>query len=124
MLTVVPVIATGKPSPIVTISLPYGVTWPLQQPLSATIPIGSNVMVPEGYELRIECQMLRGNPPPNIVWYLGEDLIQGPQYSVNDNGTLVITGITRDRDEGVYTCMADTPDVGQDESSTTVIVTG
>ncbi|CAI8032744.1 hypothetical protein GBAR_LOCUS18487, partial [Geodia barretti] len=44
-------------------------------------------------------------------------------YTVEEDGTLAINGVIRDRDEGVYTCIADTPNVGQDQSSTTIIVT-
>ena len=107
-----------------TIAVPYGISWPLEEPQTATISIGNNVMVPEGYHLMIECKILRANPKPSIVWHYGDSIVQGPQYTVRDDGTLVINGILRDRDEGVYTCIADTPDVGQDQSSTTVIVIG
>ena len=117
-------IAKGDSNPAVTVALPYGVPWPLQEPQTATVSIGNNVMVPEGYNLMIECRILRAYPKPSIVWHFGDNIIQGPQYTLEENGTLVINGVLRDRDKGVYTCIADTPGVGQDQSSTTVIVTG
>ena len=117
-------IAKGDSNPFVTVAVPYGVPWPLEETQTATISIGNNVMVAEGYHLKMECRILRANPKPSIVWHFGDNIIQGPQYTVEEDGTLVINGVTRDRDEGVYICIADTPNVGQDQSSTTVIVTG
>lgn len=122
-LLVPPAIIMEEGAPFVTVKVPYGVKWPLEIPLSAAIPIGKNVMIPEGYQLVIECKTQRANPQPKIIWHIGDNLIQGPQYTVKENGTLTINGIKKGRDEGVYTCIADTPNVGQDKSSSTVIVT-
>lgn len=83
-------------------------------------------MIPETYNLKIECPIHRANPLPSISWFYGNLTIpaQYPQYSVNNDGALVITNITRDRDDGEYTCVADSPDVGQDECTSTIIITG
>ena len=124
MPTVAPVIAKAPEGPFLTYPIPPGVTLPMDKPLNATAVIGANVMIAEGYQLSIICPIIRGNPKPSIVWYLGDSIIQGTQYLVEENGTLVIDSVMRDRDEGVYTCIANTPDVGQDEASTTVIVPG
>ena len=105
-------------------TVPHGGLQPLEEPQVATILIGHNVMVPEGYHLTIECKTLRANPKPSIVWHLGDKIIQGPQYTVKEDGRLIISSVSKNRDEGVYTCIADTQSVGQDNSSSTVIVTG
>ena len=107
----------------VTVTVPHGVSWPLEEPQVVAITIGNNIMVPEGYHLTIECKTLRANPKPSIVWHLGDKIIQGPQYR-KENEKLIIKSLLRNRDEGVYTCIADTHSVGQDNSSSTVIVTG
>ncbi len=119
-----PAIAKQQNLPITTVTVPHGVAWPLQEPRTETIPIGSNVMIPEGYLLIIECGILCGNPKPSIVWHFGDNIIQGPQYTVKGDGKLMINSVARGRDEGVYTCIADTQSIGQDNSSSTVIVTG
>ena len=119
-----PAIAKQQNLPITTVTVPHGVAWPLQEPRTETIPIGSNVMIPEGYHLIIECGLRRGNPKPSIVWHFGDNIIHGQQYIVEEDGKLLINAIVRGRNEGVYTCIADTDSVGQDNSSSTVIVTG
>ena len=119
-----PVIAKIQNMPFETITVPHGVLWPLEEPQVAAITIGNNAMVPEGYHLTIECKTPRANPKPSIVWHLGDKSIKGPQYTVKENGKLIISSLLRNRDEGVYTCIADTQNVGQDNSSSTVIVTG
>ena len=113
-----------NPAVKTVVAVPYGVTWPLEESQTAKISIGKSVMVPEGYHLTIECITPRANPKPNIVWHFGDSIVQGPQYTVDGDGRLVINSVIRDRDEGVYTCIADTQSVGQDKSSSTVIVTG
>jgi hypothetical protein len=118
-----PEIAKGLSSPFVIVAIPFGATLPLETPRNVTVTVGNSVMIPESYRLMIECKTTRGNPQPSIVWYFGDDLIQGPQYKVMEDGTLVIDGTVRDRDDGIYTCVADTPNVGQDESSSTVLIT-
>ena len=50
-------------------------------------------------------------------------MIQGSQYSVEEDGSLVIESVLMGRDDGIYTCIADTPNVGQDEAISTVIIT-
>ena len=121
---VAPNIIKGTSSPIVSVSVPYGVTLPLEEEQSVTITIGNNVMIPESYNLIIECEISRANPEPTYIWYMGGSIIQGPQYTVQDDGTLVIDRVTSGRDDGLYTCVADSPNVGQDVANSTVIVTG
>ena len=83
-------------------------------------------MIPETYTLNIECLILRANPMPIISWFHDNVTINTkyPPYMVQTDGTLVIEDVLRGRDDGLYTCIADTPDVGRDESSSTIIVTG
>lgn len=119
-----PEIVKGVSSPVMTVSIPFGATLPLETPLNFTIIIGQNVMIPEMYNLYIKCMINRENPKASISWFRDTKPIQGLQYTVQNDGTLVIEGLTRDRDDGVYTCVANTPEVGRDESSSTVNVTG
>ena len=91
--------------------------------MNTTLVIGQNVMIPESYNLHIECRVRRGNPAPSISWFHGNEAIVGPQYTVQRDGSLVIEDLVRDRDDGVYTCVADTPNIGRNEASSNVKVT-
>ena len=108
------------------IAVPFGAILPLKHTQSITIAIGQDIKIPETYNLRIECPIHRANPFPSISWFHENQTIPGrhSQYTVLSDGTLVVKHLTRHRDDGVYTCVADSPDVGQDESSSTVTVTG
>ena len=121
--TVPPEIAKGQSSPFLSVSVPYGKVLPLDVQEKVTITVGNNIMIPETYRLIIECPISRANPDPSIVWYIGGSMILGPQYTVKTDGSLVIEELVVDIDDGVYTCVADTPNVGQDEANSTVIVT-
>ena len=107
-------------------SVPLGAAWPLNPAQDVTLSVGQDIMIPASYNLRIECPILRANPSPSISWFHGNATIPGrhTQYTVETDGTLVIKNVTKDRDDGTYTCVADTENVGQDEITTTVIVTG
>lgn len=119
-----PEIIKGLNSPTLTVSIPFGATLPLETPLNSTIIIGQNIMIPETYNLYIECMISRENPKASISWFHDAKPIQGLQYTVQNDGTLVIEDLTRDRDDGLYTCVAHTPEVGRDECSSTVNITG
>lgn len=119
-----PEIVKGANSPVVTVSTPFGTTLPLETPLNFTIIIGQDIMIPELYNLYIKCMISRENPKATVSWFHDTEPIQGLQYTIENDGTLVIEGLARDRDDGVYTCVAHTPEVGRDESSSTVNVTG
>ena len=112
--------------PMMVISVPFGVILPQEHTPNVITSTGQDIMIPETYNLRIECPILRANPSPSISWFHGNTTIPArhPQFTVDTDGTLIITNVTRNRDDGVYTCVADSPDVGQDESSSTIIVTG
>lgn len=105
-------------------SIPFGPILPFEAPLNYTIIIRQSVRIPETYNLHIQCRTIRGNPKPFISWYRGNETIEGEQYDIQDDGTLVIKNLMRKRDDGVYTCVADTPDVGKDEAKSSVTVTG
>ena len=107
----------------VNASVPYGATLPLEKPRTIPISIGQNGMIPETYNLQIDCNVTRGNPAPLISWFHNSDMIHGPQYNVLSNGTLVIENLVRGRDDGVYTCAAYTPNIGRDSSTSSVTVT-
>ena len=108
------------------IAVPFGATLPLKHTQNITLPIGRDILIPVTYNLLIECPIARGNPSPFISWLLEDSIIPGrhPQYTMLNDGTLLINNLTRDRDEGVYTCIADSLEVGQDNSSSTITVTG
>ena len=99
---------------------------PLDITKNITISIGQTIMIPETYNLIIECKIHRANPKPSILWSHDNETIQNPHphYTVQSDGTLVIKNIVRGSDDGIYTCIADTPNIGQDESSSLVLVTG
>ena len=112
---------------MLVVSAPFGVEWPIKPPhQEVPIAIGRDIMIPVLYNLRIDCPIHRANPSPTISWFRDNTTIPGrhPQYSVTSDGSLLIENITRGRDDGVYMCVADSEGVGQDESTTTVIVTG
>lgn len=108
----------------VNVSVPYGAMLPLEKPRTAYISIGQNGMIPETYNLQIDCNVTRANPEPLISWFHNGEMIEGPQYRVLSNGSLVVENLVRDRDDGVYTCAAYIPDVGRDSHSSSVTVTG
>jgi hypothetical protein len=111
--------------PTLVVSVPFGAILPLQFPQNITVDVGQDIMIPQTYNLMIECPIYRANPSPSISWLHGNRTIPGrySQYSVQADGTLVVKAVERGRDDGVYTCIADSPGVGQDESSSTVTVT-
>lgn len=109
---------------MLSVSIPFGATLPMENPQNVTLIIGQNIMIPETYNLLIECKISRANPKPVISWLRGNETIQGLQYTVQDDGTLLIENMVKSRDDSVYTCVTDTPNIGRDESSSTVIVTG
>ena len=107
-----------------SVSVPYRATLPLEKQRTAYISIGQNGMIPETYNLQIDCNVSRANPEPLISWFHNGEMIQGPQYRVLSNGSLVVQSLVRDRDGGVYTCAAYTPNVGRDSHSSSVTITG
>lgn len=119
-----PELVKGVTFSMVNVSIPFGATLPLETPENITTIIGQNVMIPETYNLYIKCMVYRANPKASISWFHDNEPIRGQQYTVQDDGNLVIEDLTRGRDDGMYTCVAYTPNIGRDESSSTVIVTG
>lgn len=124
IITVAPQLLKGATGSLLTVSIPFGPTLPFEAPLNYTIIIRQSIRIPETYNLYIQCRTIRGNPKPYISWYHGNETIEGEQYDIQDDGTLVIKNLTRKRDDGVYTCVAYTPDIGKDEAKSTVTVTG
>lgn len=122
--TVAPQLIKGATGSLLTVSIPFGPSLPFEAPLNYTIIIGQSVRIPETYNLYIQCRTIKGNPKPFISWYHESEIIEGEQYEIQDDGTLVIKNVTRKRDDGIYKCVADTPDVGRDEAKSTVTVTG
>lgn len=123
-MAVAPQLIKGVTDSLLTVSVPFGVTLPLEIPLNYTIIIGQSVRIPEKYNLYIDCKTHKANPRPVISWYHADETINGDQYDILDDGTLVIMNLTRGRDDGIYKCIALTPDVGRDEAKSTVIITG
>ena len=99
---------------------------PLEITQNITISIGQTIMIPETYNLIVECKVHRANPVPSIIWLHDNETMRSPHphYTIRADGTLVIRSIVRDADDGIYTCIADTPNIGQDEGSSLVIITG
>ena len=112
--------------PMMIISVPFGTTLPLDMTQNITITIGQNIMIPETYNLEIKCLVYRANPIPSITWFHKNATIPGghPQYTMQPDGTLVIKHVVMERNDGLYTCIANSSGLGSDESSSTVIVTG
>ena len=81
-------------------------------------------MIPESYNLQIFCETRRGNPQPTISWLFNNNFITSPNHTIQDDNSLLVTGVRRGRDEGIFTCVASTPNVGQDSVNTIVTVTG
>ena len=121
--TVPPEIVKREVSSLLIISVP---SHQFETTQNITVTVGQNIMIPETYTLKIECLIHRANPAPSISWFHDDETIESglPPYIIQSDGTLVIEGIVRGRDDGIYTCVADTSNIGTDESSSTVIVTG
>lgn len=109
-------------SPLLTITVPFGATLPLEKSQNVTLIIGQNIMIPETYTLKIECKICRANPKASISWFRGDEMLQGLQYTIQDYEILVIKNLVKARDDGVYRCVAITP-IGRDGSTSNVIIT-
>ncbi|KAH7953228.1 hypothetical protein HPB49_006296 [Dermacentor silvarum] len=69
----------------------------------------ANLTVTSGTTLVYHCPYT-GHPAPKVTWSRGgRDLPHNERQRAFENGTIVITDVTREADEGVYTCRATTP---------------
>ncbi|KAL1414493.1 hypothetical protein MTO96_000895 [Rhipicephalus appendiculatus] len=69
----------------------------------------ANLTVTSGTTLVYHCPYT-GHPAPKVTWSRGgRDLPHNERQRAFENGTIVITDVTRESDEGVYTCRATTP---------------
>ncbi|XP_075543789.1 cell adhesion molecule Dscam1-like [Dermacentor variabilis] len=68
----------------------------------------ANLTVTSGTTLVYHCPYT-GHPAPKVTWSRGgRDLPHNERQRAFENGTIVITDVTREADEGVYTCRAKT----------------
>ena len=82
-------------------------------------------MVVVTYNLQIDCNIRRGNPSPIISWFNNDAKISNSStYKVFSNGSLLIQSVTFEMDNGTFTCIASTSDVGSDNLTSTVTVIG
>ncbi|CAN8004178.1 unnamed protein product [Ixodes pacificus] len=71
-------------------------------------PMG-NLTVTSGTTLVYHCPFT-GHPAPKVTWSRGgRDLPHNERQRTFDNGTIIVVDVTREADEGVYTCKATTP---------------
>ncbi|XP_042142403.1 Down syndrome cell adhesion molecule homolog [Ixodes scapularis] len=71
-------------------------------------PMG-NLTVTSGTTLMYHCPFT-GHPAPKVTWSRGgRDLPHNERQRTFDNGTIIVVDVTREADEGVYTCKATTP---------------
>ncbi|CAN7984984.1 unnamed protein product, partial [Ixodes hexagonus] len=71
-------------------------------------PMG-NLTVTSGTTLVYHCPFT-GHPAPKVTWTRGgRDLPHNERQRTFDNGTIIVVDVTREADEGVYTCRATTP---------------
>jgi hypothetical protein len=77
-----------------------------------SVLVGTNESVVAGFDLRIECRVLRGDPPPTIAWFRNDDQIEGQNATV-----LVVETDDPVAANGTYTCEASNR-VGSDSAST------
>lgn len=73
-------------------------------PVLTTPPMA--VSLQQGKTAVLHCAAT-GKPPPTLSWhYGGHQLERDHIHSILPNGTLLVYGTERGRDEGVYTCRA------------------
>lgn len=74
--------------------------------------------------VRIDCEIEKGAPPPEVTWYSGEKLItNSSKLEVYRNGSLLIKSVNQDL-EGVYTCRAKTSGLRLDQVNSTLSMIG
>lgn len=67
-------------------------------PSNQTLPLKSMAVLP--------CRAI-GQPPPVVSWYRdGIPVIQSARVNMSASGTLTLTDLHRDQDQGLYTCVA------------------
>ena len=77
--------------------------------------IGSNVFVPKGYDVIIDCNIVGGTPPINITWFRN-----GSPYPTEGSTSTTIT-ITDPRHLDVFRCRADNI-IGFDSEQSTLMI--
>uniref|UniRef100_A0A7N5ZXT6 protein-tyrosine-phosphatase n=1 Tax=Anabas testudineus TaxID=64144 RepID=A0A7N5ZXT6_ANATE len=68
---------------------------------------GEDYSAVEGKGVMMHCSVF-SSPPSSITWYVQKDStesVEGPRFTVHDNGTLEIYRVEKD-DTGQYTCLA------------------
>ena len=104
--------------------VPIGLTLPLPFDITETAEVGQEINVVATYNLRIDCVITRGIPAPILTWLHNSIPLSNESHEVLSNGSLLIRSVTPGRDNGTFTCMADSTNVGHDELSSTVTVIG
>ncbi|XP_077560088.1 cell adhesion molecule Dscam1-like isoform X1 [Haemaphysalis longicornis] len=80
----------------------------------------ANLTVTSGTTLVYHCPYT-GHPAPRVTWSRGgRDLPHNERQRAFENGTIVITDVTREADEGVYTCKATTASKQEDSKDLNV----
>lgn len=82
-------------------------------PVNQTLPVNS--------ETRMPCKAV-GEPQPSVLWYHdGIPVAPSDRVDVNGKGTLILASLDKERDSGVYTCVA-TNQLGSSTASAYLVV--
>ncbi len=74
--------------------------------------------------VRIDCEIRKGSPRPDISWWSGQERLQNSsKIEIYGNGSLLIKNADKDVD-GVYTCIAETSGLPPDQINTTISTIG
>ena len=77
----------------------------------------------EGFDVLINCPIERGYPKPEVSWIKdGNRLRNDSTHTIFSNRSLLLHGVNTEDDEGDYTCLAETPNVGRDNATTSLDV--
>ena len=94
-------------------------------PSARTAQAGQTVLVLEGFDVRIDCPIERGDPKPEVSWTKdGNRLSNDSTHTIFSNRSLLLHDVNTKDHEGDYTCLAITPNVGRDNATTSLDVIG
>ena len=85
---------------------------------------GQIILIHVSLSVRIDCEIRKGSPRPDISWWSGHERLQNnSKLEIYGNGSLLIKNADEDVD-GVYTCVAETRGLPPDQINTTVSTIG
>ena len=85
--------------------------------------VGQTVLILEGFDVLIDCIIERGYPQPEVSWSKdNHHLHNDSTFTIFRNNSLLIHDVNAEVNEGEYTCLAVTPNIGTTEVTTSLDV--